>query len=73
MSKIKKAKFIVESIGPGIFTHNYVCSVCHKNSAVYYANEDVLLPCWDCMKEGYFLIKVSKITAWILSKLRVIL
>lgn len=70
---MEKSPLIVKSIGPGVFTHNYVCAVCCKNSAVYYSNKDVLLPCWDCMKSGYFLVKANRFVIWILTKLGIIL
>ena len=40
-----------------IFTHDYSCPVCLKNSAVYSAQNGIMQPCWDCQDKGYQIIK----------------
>lgn len=68
---MNKVKFECELIGPGLCDHNYLCAVCQEGAAVYYLNESVLLPCWDCQKDGYQLIKSNKVVLWMLQKIGV--
>lgn len=37
--------------------HNYICGVCHKNSAVFQVNTGIFQPCWDCQNKGYIVKK----------------
>ena len=71
--EIKKAEFQARSIGLGLVEHNYMCATCFQNSAVYYTNKNILLPCWGCMEMGYYIVRVNKFSKWILTKLGIIL
>jgi len=62
---INKATFVYKKIGPAL-EHNYLCAVCMADSAVFYSNENILQPCWECQKHGYYLFRVNRIVKWIL-------
>lgn len=47
-----------------IAIHNYPCPVCKLNSAVYNMSNGIFQPCWDCKKEGYKIVKVTKAKSW---------
>lgn len=65
---MEKLKFECKAYGPGLYTHNYLCAVCLNRSAVYHANFDVLLPCWECQKTGFHLVVAPRFVIWILRK-----
>ena len=69
---MEKLKFEGYVIGPGLFTHNYLCAVCQKESAVYSMNDGVLWPCWGCQDKGFHLVKCGSVLTWILRKIGVV-
>ena len=39
--------------------HNMPCAVCGNSHAVYNLSIGVFLPCWECQKKGFVLIKTE--------------
>lgn len=56
---IEKAEFVFKREFM-LMEHNYLCACCKEKSAVQDTNKGVLLPCWDCQKQGYKLYKFEK-------------
>lgn len=46
--------------------HNMPCAVCKRAPAVYWLNQSVFEPCWECQQNGWKLVrsKWHMIKAW---------
>lgn len=65
------AKITIKGEFPFDVEHNFPCPCCTKNHAILYINEGLMLPCADCDKKGFKLIKLpkSKFKNWIIKQL----
>lgn len=59
----------IQAIGPGLHEHNMRCAICWDNHAVFTSPEMIFLPCWDCQKKGWRLVKavgiIERLRGWL--------
>lgn len=58
--------------GAPVAIHNCPCAVCGKEKAVLILNTGVFEPCWECQKQGWKIVKLSRFWKWILKKFGVL-
>ena len=68
VKRFSLAKIEVDVHDSGMFaTHNMPCPVCRSQGAVLEMGKGGFSPCWECQREGWRTIRLSRFARWLLS------